>query len=113
MVLYIEGALRQPNILSLASLKPLKPKKINSFHTSTTVNELEIPQKMQIGVKMPSKESKNNFGLYLMAKIMAIISVLFGPKNIALRNIFIQKYRTYLPACSYAECPPGILRNIS
>ena len=31
---------------------------------------------------------------------------LFGPKDITFGNILTQKYRTYLPVCACAECPP-------
>ena len=38
--------------------------------------------------------------------IINIISVVFGPKIITFGNILIQKYRTYLPVCVCAKCPP-------
>ena len=37
---------------------------------------------------------------------MSIVLVFFGPKNITFHNILTQKYRTYLPVCVCAECPP-------
>ena len=37
---------------------------------------------------------------------MNIVLVFFGPKNITFHNILTQKYRTYLPVCVCAECPP-------
>ena len=36
--------------------------------------------------------------------IMAMISALCGPKNITFCNILIQKWCTYLPVCTCAEC---------
>ena len=46
---------------------------------------------------------------------MTIGLVLFGPKKITFGNILTQNYRTYLPVCACAECPPGLppLLNIS
>ena len=40
---------------------------------------------------------------------MNMVSVLFGPRNITFGNILTQKYRTYLPICTCAEWPPGVI----
>ena len=40
---------------------------------------------------------------------MNIVLVFFGPKNMTFNNILTQKYRTYLPVCICAECPPGYI----
>ena len=44
----------------------------------------------------------------VLKNIMNIVLVFFGPKNITFHNILTQKYRTYLPVCVCAECPPGM-----
>ena len=51
---------------------------------------------MQIKVRIASKEPRNiSLILSIPRNVMNMISVLFGPKNIAFTNTLTQKYRTF------------------
>ena len=45
-------------------------------------------------------------------KCLNILSALFGPKNITFGNIIIQRYRTYHPVYSCAECPSWEMSSV-
>ena len=75
---------------------------------------IKYPETMQIEVRIacsePRKYQLND--VWYKKNIINIVSVFFGPKNITSSNVLTQKYRTYLPVCVCAECPPlGILYN--
>ena len=62
---------------------------------------------MHIEVSFASKEPKNiSITIFDANKYHGQNFSLFGPKNITFSNILTQKYRTYLPVCACAECPP-------
>ena len=69
---------------------------------------MKYPETMQVKVRIASSEPRNiSYTMFGVKNIMKIVLVLFGPKNITFGNILTQKYRTYLPVCACAECPPG------
>ena len=70
------------------------PKISARFTLGNLCMNIEYPEIMQIEVRIAASEHRN------------ISSTIFGPKNITFGNILTQKYRTYLPACAFTECPP-------
>ena len=68
---------------------------------------IKCPETMQIEKSITSNEPRNiSSTMFGIKNIMNIVLVFFGPINITFHNILTQKYRTYLPVCVCAECPP-------
>ena len=104
----VQEIFRQPKNITSASMQP---KNISLFYIYIYINlymNIKYPQTMQIEVRISSIEPRNiNIKMFGVSKnVINIVSVFFGPKNITFGNILTQKYRTYLPVCACAECPP-------
>ena len=80
----------------------------HSIITNLYMN-IKYPETMQVKARLPLANPEISVTRCFVSKnIMKIVLLLFGPKNITFGNILTQKYRTYLPVCACAECPPPL-----
>ena len=76
-----------------------KIKILAQFIIGNLFTNMKFPETMQIECQ---------FNNIWCKKYPNIISILFGPNNITFGNILTQKFRTCLPKCACAECPPPL-----
>ena len=105
-----EKFIRNPKILFQLHCNP----KISAnLQTLTVVNKHQSPEKMLIEPRIASTEHRNiSLTMFYSYDYVCHNVSKFRPKNITFEHILIQKYRTYLPVCKCAECPPRGFKHL-